>query len=306
MPKLNDIFSVKIIEDSVAEHGGRITSFQLSLPLFIWPEVLTHKKFSRSASSLRATPIGKVLNDVLANPIEPLHWGKAQKGMQAERTMNPIETKAAQGLWRSAMRQAVRHAQDLSSDVDAAKQIANRVVTPFVRVHAIITSTDYENFFALRTHPAAEPHIRALAWLMADAYYQNEPTKQSHHLPYITQEERSTLDMETVQKASMARCARVSYVLHDGTKPSLEKDLALADRLMNPSNGTVPDDMEPPHMSPAEHQATAHADPNHKSGNLDGWVQHRQTLPKNVMRFDYNKARELGWRDLAFQDLTLE
>lgn len=46
---------------------------------------------------------------------------------------------------------------------------------------------------------------------------------------------------------SVARCARVSYLTHEGKRPPIEDDLALYDRLL----GSIP-----LHASPAEHQAS--------------------------------------------------
>ena len=45
---------------------------------------------------------------------------------------------------------------------------------------------------------------------------------------------------------SVARCARVSYMNHDGSKPDIQKDFDLHDKLVV---------MKPAHASPAEHQA---------------------------------------------------
>ena len=40
----------------------------------------------------------------------------------------------------------------------------------------ILTGTDFENFFNLRIHPAAEIHINELAKCMKEAMNSNEPT----------------------------------------------------------------------------------------------------------------------------------
>ncbi len=78
-------------------------------------------------------------------------------------------------------------------------------------------------------------------------------------------------------KRSVARCARVSYLNHDGTESTPEQDYQLYDRLLGSS---------PIHASPAEHQAKAVSDPFARSGNFRGWIQYRKTLEnENIVKF---------------------
>ena len=50
---------------------------------------------------------------------------------------------------------AVQSAKNLS-EFGLTKQIVNRLLEPFMWHTVIVTATDYENFFALRAHEAAE------------------------------------------------------------------------------------------------------------------------------------------------------
>jgi hypothetical protein len=70
----------------------------------------------------------------------------------------------------------------------------------------------------------------------------------------------------TERKVSAARCARVSYLTHDG-KRDIEADLTLYDRLV-----------EGGHWSPLEHVATPNRYGMGSLGNFHGWEQlrHRQ------------------------------
>jgi hypothetical protein len=95
--------------------------------------------------------------------------------------------------------------------------------------------------------------------------------------PLVRDEERQKYDIETLKKISAGRCARVSYLNHDGTNPDAEKDIELHDRLLAAG-----------HMSPFEHQATpleqicegsATEFYEDQSGNFVGWKQYRKTLP---------------------------
>lgn len=74
-----------------------------------------------------------------------------------------------------------------------------------------------------------------------------------------------------LKKVATGRCARVSYLTHDG-KRDAEKDVELHDRL---SAGPVTGD--PGHWSPFEHVAQALAEPI-RSGNFIGWSQYRKSF----------------------------
>src|ERR1700676_2330664 len=75
--------SAKIIADSISPEGIRLVTVQCRYPKFIHGEVMTHRVFSRNASSSRAIPVERLIKDVLDDPVIPMHWGKNQPGMQA-------------------------------------------------------------------------------------------------------------------------------------------------------------------------------------------------------------------------------
>ena len=265
------IISAKIIADSVAEHGVRLTTLQLQYPRFIHAEFMTHRVFSRNASSSRAIPVAKVIEQVRDNPAAPIHWGKNQPGMQANAQVDDVPE--AQALWMQAARDAADTAEEMSR-IGLHKQVANRILEPFQYMHVIVTATEWDNFFELRAHSDAQPEIHALAVEMYRAMNASEPrylVEDDWHLPYVTTEERLRYYGETdlLLKVSAARCARVSYLTHDGQTPDIEKDIALYERLVG---------SRPLHASPIEHQATPMPNPEHWSGNFRGWLQHRQLV----------------------------
>jgi thymidylate synthase ThyX len=83
----------------------------------------------------------------------------------------------------------------------------------------------------------------------------------------FTPEQRA---QDVLLKVSVGRCARVSYLQHDGTR-DLEKDVELHDRLAATANSE-----DPGHFSPFEHVAMA-LDHKKKSGNFVGWHQLRKS-----------------------------
>lgn len=277
---------VKIIEDSIGPHGIRLTTAQTSYWRGIHPEVMTHRALCRNASSSRAIPIETMLKQVEEDPFIPAHWGLNQKGMQTGPEVDEAKAREAEAWWKLARHEAVNCARALAS-LGIHKSLANRLTEPFQRIHVVLTGTSQaglgqpglENFFALRTHEAAEKHFQDLANALLAAMNASTPVSRPYlnnhgdaqlslHLPYITAEERETTGAGLLQMASAARCARVSYLKHDGTATNLKEDLDLYRRLV----GDIPR-----HASPTEHQASVAA-AHHRSGPLVGWSQLRKRL----------------------------
>jgi hypothetical protein len=115
---------------------------------------------------------------------------------------------------------------------------------------------------------------------MLEAYRASSPKAlqpYDWHLPFVTEAERATLPVDVAPKVSAARCARVSYLNHEGRTPTLAEDLALFERLMGST---------PKHASPTEHQAYRFDAEDWESGPLSltdhnlgvYWVQFRKTI----------------------------
>lgn len=272
----------KVVADSIAPSGVRLFTVECVYPWYIHNEVMTHRAFSRNSASSRAIPNEKRLGRCLIDPAIPTYWGQNQKGMQAETEVGPQTIKEARSLWVQAMQDAV-HRSALLANLGVHKQTANRLVEPFCWMTTIISATEWANFFYLRCHKDAQPEMRQLAMSICRAYYDSTPVVMEEgdwHLPYITDEDRKDIAHYTSTTAgamwgedilalvSAARCARVSYLTHEG-KRDIEADLALARRLEGGSGGSG-------HWSPMEHCAKASSDGRTWSGNFRGWHQFRQ------------------------------
>ena len=265
----------KVIADSIADHGGRITTLQLRYPRFIHAEFLTHRNFSRNASSSRAIPTAKLIEQVRTAPAMPIHWGKNQPGMQAQEELDLEYQQVAENAWLVAAEQAAFIAEKMAS-TGAHKQLVNRILEPFMHIDVVVTSTTWSNFFALRDHVDAQPEMRALAQAMRRAIEESKPVElddDQWHTPYVPNQEYARFAVEegdlTPMRISAARCARVSYLKHDQSAPSIHDDLRLYGRLVG---------SEPRHASPCEHQAKPFADPKQRSRNFVGWLQYRELV----------------------------
>ena len=257
-----------VIADSVHHATGtRITTFELVYPRFIHSEFMTHRVFNRNASSSRAIPTSKFIEQVRNEPVMPSHWGKNQKGMQAFEELSEDQRSDAIFIWNQAASSAATYAEMLRRG-QVHKQIVNRILEPFTHIRVVVTSTSWANFYGLRDHEDAQPEIRELAQAMRKAHNESVPSKLSQgewHLPYIGFPDRSaayshckhqriTRDEPSSEevyglllKVSAARCARASYNNFEGRPSTIEEDLGLFAKLV---------ENQPIHASPTEHQAT--------------------------------------------------
>lgn len=331
MSSKDQMFAKVILASRPTNGAPPIITIHAHYPRMIHSEVMTHRVFSRNARSSRAVPVATMLKEIRENPVVPWHWGKNQKGMQASEECNekvfirddqffdtldmsfdPISREKA---WLWARDQALTAAEGYAG-AGYHKQVANRLLEPFMWIDTLITSTSWANFFHLRDHDDAEPHFHDLAAMIREAiagaeYQTLEPGQW--HLPYVDGETgemawrrirlaiigggEEYLDgknpeglTEILKRVSVARCARISYAPFDGDG-SIERELERYDNLVG---------SDPLHASPAEHQATPDVSERVNvfdndghyvgrdtewlnpglAGNLgEGWIQYRKTLP---------------------------
>jgi len=299
----------RIIADSVSPSGRRLTTFEMKFHRFILAEVNTHTLFSRNSASSRAIPLrskdrkdgSNPRNGMLDRledhgPAYPVRWPLEQPGMQgADEQVE--DTFTAQQLWENAMLDAIQWAEALA-EMGVHKSIANRIIEPFNWHVATITAEDWTGFFRQRSWhhtKEAQPEFATVATQVEDLYSASTPLlveKGDFHTPYITPAERQEIDLFPRCKVSSARCARTSYLTHDGTR-DLSADIDLYEKLVAG---------EPPHASPFQHVATP--DPRNEQsfwidpddyglndwglephemivpivGNARGWMQFRHIL----------------------------
>jgi thymidylate synthase ThyX len=271
------MYSVKILADSQNQVGNRITTFECQYPRFVHAELMTHRLFSRNSASSRAIPTKKLMERIRDFPVMPKWWGKNQKGMAAKEELTGQQLESVKLIWLDASRNALATAERLR-EAGLHKQIANRVLEPWMFITVIVTATEYDNWFHLRCSPDAQPEIAWVAYEMQKLYAEHRPEQLDvgmWHLPLVNikdvddplyvnpREPEIVNDPLGLVKISVARCARVSYLTHDGRR-DLADDLKLHDRLHNSG-----------HWSPFEHAAEC-SDVPERYGNFIGWRQYRK------------------------------
>lgn len=162
--------SAKILAHSKNAFGDELVTYLVTFPRFILAEGKTHRvmsgmleemsiglndepMFSKNSASSRAIPFNKMLESVTNNPFIPIAWQKEHKGMQGmEYITDEEDIRQARLGWLGAKDKAIQHAIDLASNVGITKQIANRLLEPFMWHTVIITTgkEGLENFFNLR------------------------------------------------------------------------------------------------------------------------------------------------------------
>lgn len=176
----------------------------------------------------------------------------------------------AEIVWLHARDNAVLAAQQLA-ELGVHKSICNRLTEPWMWITVVMSATEWNNFFRLRCHPDAEIHFQKIAGMIRDALAASRPAlihPGGWHLPFTVLSDFDN-PIEEVCKASVARCARVSYLTHEG-KRDFAKDIELFDRLVQGSGFG--------HWSAHEHVASASHVPDRRSGPFIGWNQYRKSF----------------------------
>ncbi len=259
-------YHAEVLLDSVNPAGERLTTFVLRFPRFVLSEFNTHRMFSRNASSSRAIPTTRLMQQLREDPVVPVEWGRNKSGMQAHELLDAGAAAAASTEWLLARDAALAHAEALRA-TGVHKQIVNRVLEPWMWASVIVSSTTYDNFFTLRCHADAQPEIKRIADLMREAFAASTPTPRmagEWHLPFVGPDD-GDLPIEQRKHVSVARCARVSYVTHLGTR-DVDADMQLHQRLLDAG-----------HWSPFEHVAVAASDAT-RFNNFSGWQAYRHQM----------------------------
>jgi hypothetical protein len=263
----------------------------VTFPRIILAEVNTHRVFSRCSASSRAIPIEKRIAEVMSDPYIPKKWLANQRGMQGGEELSLSAQAAARTQWLIARDRAVEQATVLK-DLGVHKQWSNRLLEPFLWHTAIISSTEWSNFFNQRIHPKAQPDMFDTALAMGVAMRDSRPKKllseHEWHLPFIDKDDFDSHPEFNRgyewKKVSVGRCARISYMNHNGVR-DVADDIKLHDSMIQDG-----------HMSPFEHVARPMTEKelqfgtlcwtlekgNHIeapfNGNFRGWVQFRKEI----------------------------
>lgn len=301
-----DFATATPLASSIAPDGKRIDSMLLRYPRMVHADFMTHRVFSRNASSSRAIPLKKMLTDSAYVPL----FRENQPGMAPGDFLSPEDQEEAERIWND-MADYIRAGvaklglPKAEGGLNVHKQWVNRPTEWFGYISVVVTATDWINFLGLRDEAGAQDEIQALAKSMRATLEAQTPRvlgKYDWHLPFVDVEaERDELAQAASQNAgtgldhlleqidfafvnlpevhfldrllivsSAARCARASYKDFDGSKATVERDVGTFLKLAA---------SKPVHASPLEHQARAAGLNTAFQGNLTGFQQFRKFVP---------------------------
>jgi hypothetical protein len=227
-------------------------------------------------------------------PAVPVSWPQEKRGMQGGEELGEYLRDNAENTWVTMARLSSKTAATMNR-LGVHKSVVNRILEPYMWHTVVVTATAWENFFEQRCSPLAQPEIKLAAEMMRDAYSNSKPRLLKDgqwHTPFVDEKEtEEILDREhgsitDVLQISSARCARTSYLTHDG-KRDIHKDFELYDKLVT---------AKPIHWSPLEHVATPWL-----ANRQDERISFTDTLGQRHILYNRNLPRVgnlLGWRQL--------
>lgn len=289
------MYEAKVLADSVSPDGVRLTTLEVEYPHAIHKDMMTHRMFSRNFQSFRACPPEKVIERILADPFTPDAFRKREKGMgEGDSRFDQLRAVSA---WNGHIEHSIETARKMIA-MDLAKAQVNFVLQDLTSIRGIITATEWDNFWDLRMaldpetgRPMARPEVYKIAAMMNKAYLLSQPKLIGYdqwHVPLTDVNDNwcedcapencfgCEGDWDKLKKLSTGRCARVSYLTHDGTR-SYQKDIELHDSLKADK-----------HMSPFEHVAR----PIEITGHM--WVDE---VDASTRKSTGAKVRGADWRD---------
>jgi thymidylate synthase ThyX len=201
--------TVKLVRYTVPFEGsdkGLIT-FEIEVPLFVWTELLTHRRLSRNASSARAMGTKRYAE---MGYYLPETWYEQGTGMQAGSVIEDLDIiDICKEIYADAFIEIENEAQ-LLSHLGIAKEQANRIIPPIKMVRGIVTGTyaGWQAFLKLRNHPSADTAMQLFALQVKGAIEHTNPVVSLEHMPYIDETGNIV--------SAIARIARVSYARSSG------------------------------------------------------------------------------------------
>jgi hypothetical protein len=256
------IVDVTVSADSINELGNRITTFILHrFPKgACQAELNKHRTIANNSFSSRAVNKSKYIENIKNDPYIPI-WTYNKPGMIGDVVEDVKYIKHLTNQYLKKMEYDVAYVHNNYDDIH--KQDTNTQLDHYARIPIIVTSTNWEYFFNLRTADGVKPEFRRIAMIAQELYNNNTPTETNWHIPWIKPDEQH-LSVEDKCIMCAARSAWLSYANHLGEQ-SLERAQKLVSRLIADK-----------HYSTLDHAAIS--EPNRVGGIYTGWTEHRQLI----------------------------
>lgn len=180
------MIQAKMILDSIDPRGNRLRTLEVIMPRYILAEFNTHRMLGKNSASSRAIPLRKMILSVINNTFIPYAWQEDHKGMQGTTYLDSTKLfyledfmdKAKEFIlgvdedesldlyinilkdykhkrltlvdWWLLARDKVLECVAILGIFGVTKQLANRLLEPFMYHKVLVSGTEWQNFFNLR------------------------------------------------------------------------------------------------------------------------------------------------------------
>lgn len=233
---------VKVIADSISEHGKRITTILLTHPHLYSDELRKHRELS--VTTRRISNLGLAIRQVNKNPYIPDYFDDSTENLQYAK-LNWLMLAGTFSIATNRMEQQINN-YDL---------IIN-LLKPYLYVETVITATSFDNFILKRRNDTNEmSYISRIIEMELERY---KPTLNNlWHLPF-NDESWHGVSHQQRQLACAMQCYQYSLI------PEHEE----AQVIINANK-----------LSAFEHVARVNKYDNVPSlSSFDGWIQLRKTF----------------------------
>lgn len=250
-----------------------LATFVLEVPLYVWVELLTHKRPARNASSSRAQSYKR--HSAMGYYTPPVFYSQGEFMRAGEPLPEEVQAELLE-FW------TLLH-QDIYERIDAklgslkargytwAKEQVNRLLPTTKLVRGVMTATEdaWGKVFALRNHPDADRTMQEVAAGMQAELERAYWWRADYHIPF-DDNPRAPRDYEEFDARAKVSAARLARVSNGQPGPGQRPDEVLASDLLRDQ-----------HFSPFEHIAR--------------WVSYPLTSALAVKAEDFYSDNEGIW-----------
>lgn len=143
-----------------SHHRYGLTTIEVNVPLYVWTELLTHKRLSRNATSNRAMPNGR--NVAMGYYQPPVFYAKGS-GMAIGDPLLANTQDIAQTIYREVWEFCAAKSKELDT-MGVCKEQSSRVLPTTKMIKGYVTGTvaAWQAVFSLRKHPSADCAMQLL------------------------------------------------------------------------------------------------------------------------------------------------
>jgi len=193
------------LADSITPNGVRLTTYLIIYPRYLLNFFSSLKSFYVSSLNLDKIPTKQILTDIIQNPFTPQEWKQDSSNMKKRILIEKSKKRQfCIDNWQAAKIAAIKNATVAEEFNSIHRQVANRMIEPYMWDISIITGINFPELFKLTIDPSIDVHLTELLTKMFIEYKYNPRLLKpgEWHIPFkdnIDITEINTLNL--IQKA---------------------------------------------------------------------------------------------------------